>query len=101
MLSNDVLDQDWQAIYYMHDPEEQVRHFDSIVLQLLDLHALLRKYTKVDPVNPWVTIDIERAIIERNIAYHVWKRRRTAADRERYKSQRKIVNILLRRAKRQ
>jgi Reverse transcriptase (RNA-dependent DNA polymerase) len=101
MLSNDALQQDWDTIYYMHDPESQVRHFDGIVLRLLNSHAPLKKYIIIDNANPWISIDIERAMIVRNIAYRVWKRRRTVADHERYKYQRKLVNILVRRAKRQ
>jgi hypothetical protein len=50
-------------------------------------------------VNPWYTIDVERAMIERDIAYRVWKRRRTA-DRIRYKEQRRRVNYLVGKAKR-
>jgi hypothetical protein len=44
-------------------------------------------------VNPWYTIDVKRAMIERNIAYRVWKKRRTAADRRRYKEQRRSAII--------
>jgi hypothetical protein len=39
-------------------------------------------------------------MIERNIAYRVWRRRKTVADRERYKTLRKRVNYLEREAKR-
>jgi hypothetical protein len=39
-----------------------------------------------------IEIDIERAMIEKNIAYRVYSRSKTAADRERYKTLRKRVN---------
>jgi hypothetical protein len=100
-LQSDLMVQTWDAIYDMYDPEEQLQHFNSIVLWLLDLHAPLRRFVKKDVTNPWYSFDIERAIVERNIAYRVWKRRRTVADRERYKVQRRQVNFLVREAKRQ
>jgi hypothetical protein len=73
----------------MTDPDDQLQHFNQITLWLVDLHAPLRRYVRRDPVNPWFTIDIKRAMIERNIAYRVWRRRKTAADREKYKTLRK------------
>jgi hypothetical protein len=39
-------------------------------------------------------------MIERNIAYRMWRRKKTAADRQRYKTLRKQVNYLIREAKR-
>jgi hypothetical protein len=55
----------------------------------MEIHALLREYVKRNEVNPWYNSDVERAIVERDIAYRVWKRRKTPADRTRYKEQRK------------
>jgi hypothetical protein len=77
----------------MVDPDEQIQYFNLILLWLLDLHALLRSYV----VNPWK--DVAKATIERDIAYRVSKRRRTAADRIRCKEQRRRVNYLVRKAK--
>jgi hypothetical protein len=68
-LQSDLMVQTWDAIYDMYDPEEQLQHFNSIVLWLLDLHAPLRRFVKKDVINPWYSFDIERAIVERNIAY--------------------------------
>jgi hypothetical protein len=99
-LYHDVNAQNWHAIYDMPDPDEQLRHFNAIVLWLLDLHAPLRRYIKKDDVNPWFTFDIERAMVERDIAYRVWRRRRRDQDRNRYKEQRKRVNYMVREAKR-
>jgi Reverse transcriptase (RNA-dependent DNA polymerase) len=99
-LQADVNAQNWSAIFDMPDPDDQLQLFNSIILWLFDQNVPLRKFVKRDPVNPWFTHDIERAIIERNIAYRVWRRRKTTADRERYKAQRKHVNYLTRAAKR-
>jgi hypothetical protein len=49
-------------------------------------------------VNPF-TFDVEKALVERNIAYRVWKRRKTAAYRTRYKELRRQVNYLMRKSK--
>jgi hypothetical protein len=80
--------------------DEQLRHFSAIVLWLLDLHAPLRRYIKNDDVNPWFTFGIERAMFERNFAYHVRKSRRRDQDRNRNIEQRKWVNYMAREAKR-
>jgi hypothetical protein len=99
-LQLDIEAQNWLDIYNMTDPDQQLQHLNKIVLWLLGLHAPLRKYIKRDPVNPWFTFDIEKAVIERNIAYKVWKVRKTTTDRDRYKEQRRRVNYLIREAKR-
>jgi Reverse transcriptase (RNA-dependent DNA polymerase) len=100
-LYHDVEVQNWSAIFEMPDPDEQIQHFNAIVSWLLDLHAPLRKYIKKDEgANPWFTFNIEKAMVERNIAYRVWKIRRTDHDRNRYKEQRKRVNYMVREAKR-
>jgi hypothetical protein len=70
-LHNDVLVQDWSAIFDMPDPDQQLQHFNNIVKWLLELHAPLRKFIKKDDLNPWYTFDIEKAMVERNIAYRV------------------------------
>jgi hypothetical protein len=93
-----VSTQNWSAIFDLTDPDDQLQNFNQITLWLLDLHAPLRSYVRRDPVNPWF-IDIERAIIERNIAYRVWRGRKPAVDREKYKTLRKRVNNLTREAK--
>jgi hypothetical protein len=68
-LYHDADAQNWSAIYAMPDPEKQLQHFNSIVLWLLDLNAPLRRYIKNDDVNPWFTFDIQKAIVERDLAY--------------------------------
>jgi hypothetical protein len=51
-------------------------------------------------VNPWFTFVVEIAMMERNIAYRVWKRRKPAADRTRYKVLQRQINYLVRKFKR-
>jgi hypothetical protein len=80
--------------------DEQIQYFNSIMLWLLDLHGPLCSYVVKTDVNPWYNIDVERAMIARDIAYQVWKRRRTAADRIRYKEQCPQVNYLVQKANR-
>jgi hypothetical protein len=93
-LQPDDITQNWSAIFDLTYPDEQLQHFNQITVWLL--HVPLRRYVRRDTVNPWFTIDIERARIEKNIAYRVWRRRKTTIDRERYKTQRKQVNYLTR-----
>jgi negative regulator of sigma E activity len=82
-------------------PEIRSEHdFNAIVLWLLDLNAPLRRYIKKDDVISWFTFDIQKAIVERDFAYRVWKSRRRDQDRNRYKEQRKRVNYMVREAKR-
>jgi hypothetical protein len=98
-LQADVDTQNWSAIFDLTDPDEKLQHFNQITLWL-DLHAPVRRYVRKDPVNPWFTIDTKRAMLEKTIAYRVWRRKKTTLDRERYKAQRKRVNYLTREAKR-
>jgi hypothetical protein len=55
--------QNGSAIYKLPDPDEQLRHFNAIVLWLLDLHAPPCIYIKNGDVNPWFTFDIERGMV--------------------------------------
>jgi hypothetical protein len=66
------------------DPEDQIQYFNAIIMWLLEFHALLRRYIISTDVNAWFIFDVER-----NIAYRVWKRQQTAADRTRYKKLRR------------
>jgi hypothetical protein len=66
-----------------------VLHFNNIVKWPLELHEPLRKFIKKDALNPWYIFDIlEKAMVERNIVYRLWRRRRTTADRDRCKDSR-------------
>jgi hypothetical protein len=75
-LQADVNTQNWSDIFELTVPDEQLQHFNQITLWLLDLHAPFRRYVRRYPVNPWFTIDIERALIERNIAYRVVEKKK-------------------------
>jgi hypothetical protein len=70
-LLHDIHAQNWNPIYEAFDPELQIQHFDSIIRWLLELHAPLREYVKRSEVNPWYNNDVERAILERNIANRI------------------------------
>jgi hypothetical protein len=60
----------------------------------------MRRYIKNDNFNPLSTFDFfKRAMVEWDIAYPVWKRRRKDQDRNVYKEQRKRVNYMVREAK--
>jgi hypothetical protein len=93
-LKSDIYAQNWDALY---DPKDHIPYFNAIIMWLLELLAPLRKYIwyRCEP-----TFDVEKAMIERNIAYRIWKRRNTAANRTRYKELRRQVNYLVRKSKR-
>jgi hypothetical protein len=82
------------AVLFM---ERQTRK--SILLRLLDAHVPLREYIKKSVISPWYNYDVERAIVERNIAYRVWRCRKPPADRTRYREQRRKVNYIARKLK--
>jgi hypothetical protein len=84
---SDIYAQTWKAVFGMADPEDQIQYFKAIIMWLLELHSPLRRYIISTNVNPWFIFDVEKAMVERNIAYRVWKRRKTAADRTRTASQ--------------
>jgi hypothetical protein len=80
----------------MADPEDQIQYFNAIIMWLVELHAPHRIYIIGTDVNPWFTFDVEEAMIESNITYRIWKRRKTAADKTtRYKKLRRQVNYLV------
>jgi hypothetical protein len=85
-----------KMISNMADSEDQIQYFNAIIMWLMKLHAPLCRYIISTDVNPWFTFDVEKAMIEENIANRVWKRRKTTADRTRYKKQRRQVNYLMR-----
>jgi hypothetical protein len=63
---------------------------------LLELHAPHRRYI-IGDVNR--SFDFEKAMIESNITYRIWKGRKTVADITRYKKLRRQVNYLVRKSK--
>jgi hypothetical protein len=68
-LLHDIYARNWNPIYETFDPELQIQHFNLIIRWLLELHAQLREYVRRSEVNPWYNNDVERAIVERDIAY--------------------------------
>jgi hypothetical protein len=81
-LVDDIYVQNWSPIYVTSNPETQIQHFNSILLLLLDAHVPLREYIMKNVINSWYNYDTERTMVERNIAYRVW--RKLPADRKRY-----------------
>lgn len=97
-LRCNFLDSNWNNYFSIDDPDILCNIFTNI------LHALHEKFFpkkfKKLKANPWFTVEIEWAIINRNIAYHNWKIFKTDLFLTTYKRLRNRVTTIIRNAKR-
>lgn len=96
-LSAAVSSIDWNMLYSMTDPDMAVNFFNNRLLELYESFIPLRicKPKK----NPWFNNDILRSMIERDVAYSLWKRTKDSVDHFQYKRLRNRVTHLINLAK--
>jgi hypothetical protein len=99
-LANDFNHVDWSLLYCSPSVDFQVSFFSETMRGLFGLYVLLRRETPKSRINPWYNVYIERAIIDRNLAYRMWLSNRTDELRNLYRSFRNRVHTLVRTAKR-
>jgi hypothetical protein len=75
-IDMEQLRSDIYAWYDIADPENQIQYFNAIIMWLFELQAPFHRYIIGTDLTPWFTFDV---------AYRVWKRRKTVADKTRYK----------------
>lgn len=84
---------DWNSYFCVDDPDILANmmnnHFNSLHDHFFPLR--FRKFRK----NPWFNNTIEKAIIERNLAYNNWKRHKTDDNKAQYERLRNIVNSMI------
>lgn len=78
----------------------------DMLLNILDNHLFIiheqvfpLQFKKTRFARNWFNTDIERAIINRNLAYNTWKSSKNTFDHSKYKRLRNIVNSLIKTAK--
>lgn len=98
-LQTDIQGIDWQRIYYLMSPDEQVDFLQNNLNCLLNLHVPLKTKESSYKNNPWFNNEIRQAIYQRNLVYDRWKRFRIADDRQEYRRLRNICVALIGNAK--
>lgn len=97
MLRTHFLSPDWDDFLQINDPDVLLHVLNS---RLVDLHdrffpLKFRKSRK----NPWFSGHIEKAMIERDLAYRNWKRTKCSQHKAQYHRLRNRVNFLVSKAK--
>jgi hypothetical protein len=100
-LRQDVESIDWSPLYTTANVDDQVGYFSAVVSGLFSRHVPLKRGRRAPRVNPWFNVHIQKAIIDRNIAFRTWRIERTDEIYNIYKFLRKQVHSLVREAKRE
>uniref|UniRef100_A0A1W7R6J3 Putative reverse transcriptase n=1 Tax=Aedes albopictus TaxID=7160 RepID=A0A1W7R6J3_AEDAL len=89
---------DWNRFFCVDDPDILINMINNHFTVLHDNFFPLqfRKFRK----NPWFNADIERAMINRDLAYRNWKHCRSAENKAEYKRLRNVVSSKISNAKR-
>ena len=98
-LTSKVLSINWNSVYNMPSANDQLCFIQNSVLSLYNECVPIKtKYIKAGQ-KPWFTNIIQIKINERNLAYSNWKKYKTDALYEIFKTARKNVNIATKYAK--
>lgn len=82
-LENDLVAQNWQDILLLPDADSQLSRFNSIVTQLYEKHVPLKLF-KDRPLTLRST-ELNRALLDRDLAHRRWRRSGMNEDLIRYK----------------
>lgn len=83
----------WNDIYNSSDVNNQLQHFNMLVLKLYEKHVPLKKCKPSAPVGiPWLNNELQKAFIEKNLAYSAWRRSRTS---DRWKNYKRLNQIAI------
>ena len=89
---------DWNMIYFLSSPDDQVVFLQNNINVLFETHIPLKK-VKNNENKPWFSSKIQRYICERNEAYSRWKRYKIPELHRVFKMLRNKVNMEISRAK--
>lgn len=86
-LLSDTESKSWDILYSQSESEMLVCHFNDIVTELLDTHAPLRQVNSKSSFSnaAWFNITIKRALLERDIAYALYRRTHRNEDLHRFR----------------
>jgi hypothetical protein len=87
------------------DPDEQVKYLNSIIISVFQENIPLKRCPVKNLKNPWMTPEISRLIVERDIAYNIWDKNKSnlfvaPGNRERFIQLRKKKTKAVRASKR-
>lgn len=100
-LLRDAGELDWECILRFTDSDVMVETLNHYLLYLLEKHAPLTPLIDFSNVNaPWFNDAVERAIIERNIAWKCYQKVKSLEARKHYNVLRNRVNLLIAKQKR-
>ena len=99
-LRKDATKIDWTPIFTCDDIDQKVDLFNSIIAELYNVHAPLRKIRVKHLPAPWLTQDIKEIMIKRDRVKMKYKKHRSVELLDRYKALRNRCNRMCRDAKR-
>lgn len=93
----DAESKSWADLYSQSDSEMLVSHFNAIVTDLLDTHSPLRlvKTKSTFSSASWFSSTIKRALLERDIAYALYRRTQNDQDLHRFRQLRNKATLLI------
>lgn len=94
-LLEDVKEVDWNAIFYMIDVDDQVEYLVHNVSYLYDKHIPLKTKTVFSDKDPWIDVEVETLMVERDASYARWQKFKVTELHESYKRLRNKVNNLI------
>lgn len=95
-LNYDASNIDWTVIYNTDSIETKISLFNSLILQLYDMHAPPRPVKKKHLPAPWLTAEIRSLINAKTRALTKYKISKSSSDRDKYKSIRNRCNRICR-----
>lgn len=99
LLEEHVRSINWETIYYMPSPNEQIDFLNSNILKLYNRHVPLRIKDCTPQNKPWFTQQIRTLMLRRDQAYNRWKRFRLEEHHCSYRSLRNKVVMAIRTTK--
>lgn len=91
---------DWDLFFSSDDPDILVELFNSYLKSLHDNCVPFRKIKNKVRHNPWFNEQIQKAMIDRDLAYKTWKNTKNPEDFSLFKRLRNSSNLLVVQAKR-
>ena len=90
---------DWSDLISSECIDSKVQIFNDRLLKCVDKHAPLKRICFRNLPAPWLTIEIRRAMRERDVLRRRWRRTKNAVAHDNYKTMRNLVQNLIRTAK--
>ncbi|KAG7309940.1 hypothetical protein JYU34_004455 [Plutella xylostella] len=91
---------DWESVTRMDNIDSMVNLFNSLILQLYDLHAPEKQICIRDPGYPWITDNIKHMMFLRNEAFNRFKNTKLDSHKDYYLDLKRLVNSALHNEKR-